>query len=131
MKNTKLLCGLMLIAGMVISGSALADRGYGGRGGHGGHVGVGLYFGVPYPYSYYPYPYPYAYPYGYYPPVVVTPAQPPVYVEQGAVPPASQQAPIVSDNYYWYHCDNPNGYYPYIKECPSGWQKVTPTPPSQ
>lgn len=133
MKSMKLFCGLMLLAGVTISGSAMADRGYGGHGGHGGHFGVGLYFGVPYPYSYYPYPYPYAYPYGYYPPVVVTPAQPPVYVEQGAAPPSSssQQAPIVSDNYYWYHCDNPNGYYPYIKECPGGWQKVTPTPPSQ
>ncbi len=143
MKSMKLFCGLMMLAGVTISGSALADRGHGGSGGHGGygghgsygghggHFGMGLYFGVPYPYSYYPYPY--AYPYDYYPPVVITPAQPPVYVEQGAMPPSTspQQAPNTSNNYYWYHCDNPDGYYPYVKECPSGWQKVVPTPPSQ
>ena len=131
MKNSKLLYGLMLLWGITLSGSALADHGYGGHGGHGGHIGLGLYFGAPYPYTYYPYPYPYPYPYSYYPPVVVTPSQPPVYVEQGAPPSTTQQTPSVPDNYYWYHCDKPVGYYPYIKECPGGWQKVTPTPPAQ
>ena len=131
----KLFYGLMLIGGMTLSESALADHGHGGHDGHGSHggnFGLGLYFGVPYayPYNYYPYPY-YPYPYSYYPPVVVTPSQPPVYVEEGTPPSSSQQAPSVPDNYYWYHCDKPDGYYPYVKECPSGWQKVTPTPPSQ
>ena len=28
--------------------------------------------------------------------------------------------------YYWYRCDNPSGYYPYIKECPAGWRRVVP-----
>ena len=132
MKKIKLLCGLMLVAVVSMSGTALADRGHGGHGGGhgGGHFGFGLYLGAPfYPYSYYPYPYPYAYPYGYYPPTVVTPAQPPVYIEQGTSQEAPQQAPAQSDNYYWYHCDKPDGYYPYIKECPGGWQKVAPTPP--
>ena len=132
MKKIKLLCGLMLVAVVSMSGTALADRGHGGHGGGhgGGHFGFGLYLGAPYyPYSYYPYPYPYAYPYGYYPPTVVTPAQPPVYIEQGTSQEAPQQAPAESDNYYWYHCDKPDGYYPYIKECPGGWQKVAPTPP--
>jgi hypothetical protein len=27
---------------------------------------------------------------------------------------------------YWYYCDNPQGYYPYIKACPGGWMKVVP-----
>ena len=132
MKKIKLLCGLMLVAVVSMSGTALADRGHGGHGGGhgGGHFGFGLYLGAPfYPYSYYPYPYPYAYPYGYYPPTVVTPAQPPVYIEQGTPQEAPQQAPAESDNYYWYHCDKPDGYYPYIKQCPGGWQKVAPTPP--
>lgn len=56
-------------------------------------------------------------------PVVVTPApsSPPVYIEQGNG----------RDAAYWYHCNNPEGYYPYIKECPGGWQKVVPhAPPS-
>jgi hypothetical protein len=25
---------------------------------------------------------------------------------------------------YWYYCPNPQGYYPYIKNCPNGWMKV-------
>jgi hypothetical protein len=139
MKNMKWLCAILLLVAISISGLAqAAPRHGGGHGGHvysghrhsgHGHVGIGLYFGVPYGYPYYP---PYYYPY-YYPPVMVTPAQPPVYIEQA--PPSSYvppdiAAPTESDHYYWYHCDKPDGYYPYIKECPSGWQKVTPTPPA-
>lgn len=33
--------------------------------------------------------------------------------------------------YYWYYCDNPAGYYPYVKSCHGPWRAVTPTPPSQ
>ncbi|OIQ86959.1 hypothetical protein GALL_311780 [mine drainage metagenome] len=121
MKSTKLSYGLMLLAGLLISGVALADR---------GHVGVGFYFGGPFP-GYYPpayYPYPYYPPY--YPPAVMTvPAQPQVYIEQAS--PEPQQAPAPQASSYWYHCSNPEGYYPYIKECPEGWQKVVPTPPPQ
>lgn len=116
-----------------------APRHGGGHGGHvyaghhhsgHGHLGIGLYFGMPYGYPYYP---PYYYPY-YYPPVVVAPAQPPVYIEN--TPPSSYIPPDVaqpseSDYYYWYHCDKPEGYYPYIKECPGGWKKVKPIPPDQ
>jgi hypothetical protein len=132
MKSIKLLSGLMLLAGISISGTALADRGHGHGHGHGGHVhgSFGLYFGFPYPYDPYPYYNPYRYPY--YPPVITVPVptQPPVYIEQGEAPPTLQQAPA-AENYYWYHCDRPEGYYPYIKECPGGWQKVAPTPPPQ
>ena len=56
-------------------------------------------------------PAPYYYP-G--PPVVVQ--QPPAY-EQAAPP----QAPT-----YWYYCPNPQGYYPYIQQCPNGWMPVVP-----
>ena len=48
-----------------------------------------------------------------YPPVVVAP--PPVVVQ-----PSPQ---------YWYYCDNLQGYYPYVPQCPGGWRAVTPTPP--
>ena len=140
MKYIKLLCSILLLVGIAANGLAYAGpRHGGGHGGHvyaghrhsgHGHVGIGLYFGVPYGYPYYP---PYYYPY-YYPPVIVTPARPPVYIEQA--PPSSYippdiAAPSESDQYYWYHCDKPDGYYPYVKECPGGWKKVTPTPPSQ
>jgi hypothetical protein len=30
---------------------------------------------------------------------------------------------------YWYYCRDPEGYYPYVTKCPSGWAKVAPTPP--
>jgi hypothetical protein len=71
-------------------------------------------------------PYPYNYPY--YPPsaVAVNP-QPPVYVQQPAAPVAPQAQTAPSEN-FWYHCSKPEGYYPYVKECPKGWQKVSPTP---
>ena len=81
--------------------------------GHGGHgffgprlgVGIGAYWG--------PYWDPYWAPYAA-PPVVVTPP-PQVYI-----PPAPPT---------WYYCDNPQGYYPSVPQCPSGWRPVTPTPP--
>ena len=92
-----------------------------GRGGGYGRSGFGFYFGAPlYPYPYYSTPYRYPY---YYPPVVITvPVTPPVYIQQS--PPAAQQNP----SGYWYYCNSPEGYYPYIKECPNGWQQVEPRP---
>jgi len=51
-----------------------------------------------------------------YPPVVVTP--PPVVYVQPA-----PQAP-----FFWYYCENPQGYYPYVQQCPGGWRPVAPTP---
>lgn len=63
------------------------------------------------------------YPYGYYPaPPVVIQQGPPVYVQP------EQEQP-----YYWYYCQDPQGYYPYVKSCPGGWMKVVPevTPPQQ
>jgi hypothetical protein len=104
---------------------AFARGGGGGRGGgfHGGFhgyggggvevfVGPGFWWGGPgwwgpgYPYYDYP---GYSYPY-YAPPMYVQPEQP-------APPPA-----------YWYYCQNPPGYYPYIKKCPGGWLTVVPPP---
>src|SRR2546428_12259210 len=29
----------------------------------------------------------------------------------------------------WYYCANPQGYYPYVQQCPGGWRPVAPTPP--
>ena len=57
-----------------------------------------------------------AYPDYLYPPEVVqeTPLE---YIQQEPEP-----APIA----YWYYCQNPQGYYPYIKECPGGWLTVVP-----
>ncbi len=42
-----------------------------------------------------------------------------VYVQ----PPATQS--------YWYYCASPEGYYPYVTQCPGGWTQVAPqTSPS-
>lgn len=115
MKAQKFLSVLivLLLAGL---GSAWA---------HGGRVGVGVYFG-PGPY-WGPGPWYYPPPYYYRPEVVVVPApQPPVYIEQ------QQEAPVETapqpSSQYWYYCAAAKGYYPYVKECPGGWQKVLPQP---
>lgn len=87
-------------------------------------IGIGLHFGVPlaaFPYSYY-YPPPYYYYPPYYPTTVVVPSQPTVYVEQG-----SQPAPQPAQS-YWYYCADSHAYYPYVKDCPAGWQRVAPQP---
>jgi hypothetical protein len=98
----------------------------GGGGWRGGWWGPGVFIGAGlaapfwwYPYYGYPYPYAYPYPYGYpaYSPPVVE-GSPQTYIEQEA--PAQQ---------YWYYCQNPQGYYPYVRECPGGWQQVAPQPP--
>jgi hypothetical protein len=86
-------------------------------------VGVGVGIGVPlYGPWYYP-AYPYAYPYGYYAPapVVVQPAAPPVYVENG-----SAAAGQTSGD--WFYCREPEGYYPYVKQCNQAWERVPAQP---
>ena len=127
---------VLILIGTLASGSALAQhRGHG----HGGNVRFGISLGVPfYPFGYYPAPY-YAYPYAYpayaypapvygYTPAVMGPSSPPVYVEQSVVhtAPAPSQA---QGN--WYYCAASNAYYPYVAECPDGWQRVPAQPPSR
>jgi hypothetical protein len=63
--------------------------------------------------------------YGYYPPpsqVIVQERIP----EPGYLPPPD--APPPSQN--WYHCDNPQGFYPYVRSCNGPWQSVPVTPPN-
>ena len=107
---------VVLVLCALASASALAWH-------HGGHVRFGVFVGPGYwyppPYYYYP---PYYSPY--YPPVVTAPSSPPVYIEQGG----SQPAPAQSQG-YWYYCADSRAYYPYVKECPGGWQRVAPQPP--
>jgi hypothetical protein len=126
MKWIKAIAAAVLV-GTITTGNALADgRGHGHFHGHGhfnGHARLGVFIGVPlFAPWYYPPPYYYPPPSYYYPPVVAVPSSPPVYIERG-----DDHAPTQS--YYWYHCSNPEGYYPYVKQCPSGWQQVAPQPP--
>jgi hypothetical protein len=57
------------------------------------------------------------------PPVVVAPA-PPVEV-QPAPQVYVQPLPLQT---YWYYCEAPSGYYPYVQQCPGGWRPVNPSP---
>lgn len=108
--------------------AARGSRGGASRGGvhHGGghffrgpgvrsHTHIGFFFGSPfYSWPYLPYP-------GYAPlnsvPLAIE------YIEK------DEAARSPSD--YWYFCPDSKTYYPYVKECPSGWQAVEPvTPPA-
>ena len=117
-----------LVLAMMTSVPAFA-RGGGYRHHGGGHhhssVSVGFAFGYPgYWGGYYPYPaYAYYPPAYYYPPDTYYSSSPPVYVERGdANPPAERSQG------YWYFCPETSAYYPYVKQCAGGWQKVSPQP---
>lgn len=107
-------------------GPGWGHHGWGRHGWYGGRSGFSFYFGGPaaafgYPYgSYY-----YGPPAYYYPPSVVgVPVSPPLYIEE---------APMSSEAHpsgYWYYCTNPEGYYPYVKECTNQWRQVAPNPPN-
>lgn len=109
--RTAALALLVALAGVIASEPVLAH----GR----GRVSIGVGFGYPFwgPWWYYPPP-----PYYYYPPTVYVPAQPTTYVEQGSAPAAEAAG-------WWYYCDKSRGYYPYVRECPTGWERVPPSPP--
>lgn len=119
---------IAVLAAALASTPAYAGRGHGHGHRHGG-VTFGFFVGAPLlAYSlyrpYYP-PFHYYYPREVYAPVVVT--QPPVYIEQPAPPP--QAAPLPPQS-WWYYCAESQTYYPYVRECPAGWQRVSPQPPA-
>ncbi len=92
---------------------------------HGGRVrfGFGVTIGAP---VFWPGWYPG--PHYYYPqPIVVVPAAPPaptVYVERAEPAPARPDAAN-----WWYFCRDANAYYPYVKQCSAGWERVSPQAP--
>jgi hypothetical protein len=51
---------------------------------------------------------------------MVAPAAPAQYVERS-------DQPLQSG--YWYYCETSRGYYPYVKDCATGWKAVPPAPP--
>jgi len=131
---------IMVMFGAFASNYAMAQhRGHGVSRGHGygGHARIGISVGVPlFATGYYYSPY-YAYPaYVYRPPVYVYPSAdyrtyaPTEYVERSVVqvPQVQSLAPASGD---WYYCAASSAYYPYVKECPSGWQRVPAQPPNR
>ncbi|HWR91636.1 MAG TPA: hypothetical protein VN300_04385 [Desulfobacterales bacterium] len=99
---------------LAIPWMSYAGHGYHGHGHHGGtrvFIGGSYWFGPPPfwgPRYYYGGPVYYAPP-----PVIVQPST--GYIERGQ-----------EEAEYWYYCENPQGYYPYIRSCPGGWMKVVP-----
>jgi hypothetical protein len=133
MKHINVACLIVALLGVFTSNSIYARVGHGGHHGgghHGGgwghsgyYSGMGLGLGLGYGLGYYGGSY-YSPYYSYPPTVVAVPVTPPVYIQQS--PPVIQQYPAG----YWYYCSNPQGYYPYIKQCLGAWQQVNPTPSS-
>ena len=113
--------GILALA-LILAGAMAAETALAGR----SSVTFGFSFGFP-GYWYYPPPYYYppAYPYynPYYYPPYADPSAPVTYTEQGAQPGASQPP-----TQWWYYCVDSKAYYPYVRECAGGWQRVPPTP---
>jgi len=95
-----------------------------------------IFIGAPFsaaPFYYAPYyapPVVYAPPPVYYQPtpgIIVPPTQPGAsgYIEQQPGPSASTP----DAGAWWYYCAEQKSYYPYVRECPGGWEKVPPEPP--
>jgi hypothetical protein len=102
-------------------------RGGGGHGGGDGGSGDGgsVIIGFPYPSGpdvpnpYPPSPYPY--------PGKIPPAPP---APRGRPPAGGNIATNQPQPWpVWYYCDQPNGYYPYVKVCTDGWQRLPVMPP--
>ena len=88
---------------------------------HGGFWGPRVYIGGPFWY-----PGPYAYPYPVYaPPLYTAPVYGSPVVEEPLPPPAYVEPRSTA---YWYYCQDPPGYYPYVSTCAGGWQQVAPQP---
>jgi hypothetical protein len=114
--NIRWIGAISLAVALLVTSAGTGHAWRGGRfhvGFHHGfrHAPARFFFGVgigPF------WPYAYAYPYAYPPAVVVPPAY---------IPPATQ-------GQYWWYCDNPPGYDPYVPSCLGGWRPVAPTPQS-
>ena len=114
MKKKILMFLFAAVAALLVAGVAPVYAHGGVRAG----IWIGPVWGPWWGPSYYSYYYPYYYGYG--PPVMQQPA--PAYDYNQPAPPAQEQP------YYWYFCPDAKAYYPYVKQCPGGWQKVIPSP---
>jgi outer membrane protein OmpA-like peptidoglycan-associated protein len=123
-----LVIAVAVMAVLISAGTVTAGGGWHGGGHwHGGwgwgwpYYGLGFATGafLSYPYSYYPY-YPY---YSYYP------YYPYAYAQTYSPSPrviVRERKPAM-DTWYYY-CRKSNAYYPYVRRCPGGWEKVPIVP---
>jgi hypothetical protein len=114
MNNTLQKSLLVVLSLGLVSGAAWADRGR-------------IYFGFNAGLPWWPY-----HPYALYPPqtlVIERPAPAPtVYIQQAPMPPVAAEPVQTKEGGYWYYCAAQRNYYPYIKRCPGGWEKLSPEP---
>jgi len=87
---------------------------------------IGVYIGPPAVFGPWYYPPRYSF-YHAYPPVVVVPSAPPIYVEQPRAP--APEPRVAQPQAYWYYCAESQTYYPYVDRCAEPWQRVLPHPP--
>ena len=132
MNAARFVSAVVVAAGLLASDAVYADpHAVRGRIGWDITIGVPGPWYYPSPYHYYPYN-PYYYPPRHYyydhPPRVVVPAPPTEYIERESRPQSGASGAMVPG--YWYYCRSQNGYYPYVKECPSAWERVSPQPPA-
>lgn len=126
MKRLRPGCIVVLLLASLAAGVTWAHRGH-GHGDRRAHIGVVIGIPLTGSWHYRSHDFP-AYPYAYsYPPVIAVP--PPVYIERtpaerDSTPPVARQP-----NYWWYYCPSAQGYYPYVQQCPQGWQPIAPHPP--
>lgn len=152
MTNRRWIYLIIALLALASTDSVLARRGHGGHhhhhhigghhhhGGHGhlrlginmggyynpGFFGAGVYNPGAYGYRSYGYPNQFLNVPAYsYPPTVVAPVTPPVYIQQ------EQPRPVQTQANYWHYCQKPEGYYPYVRSCPGGWLQVAPQPAAQ
>ena len=56
------------------------------------------------------------------------------FVQGGALAPwpywYNYPPPSYAPSLYWAYCQSPEGYYPYVQDCPGGWVPVVPAPPA-
>lgn len=107
--NAALALGVLL--GVLAGANAWAAPGHGHHHQHGG-ARFGVLVGAP---LFWPAYGPYWYDPPYYRYNLMAP--PPVYIERDAAPDAK---PL------WYFCGDPQGYYPYVKQCAGAWRPVAP-----
>lgn len=133
MRRDRAIAVLILLLGLTASGIAWAHgnqghQGFRGHHHHGhfhGRASAGVAIGVPlFSYPYYPHSATHVYAY---PPVAAAPYPPPVYIERDD--PGQSDGAAPQGTGYWHYCANPQGYYPYVKDCPAGWQLVPAYPP--
>ena len=105
-------------------GPGFRGDGFRGRDHFSGNIFIGPSFGWYDPF-WWPYG-PYGYGWDYYPPPRVVERvyspPPPDYLGVPDGPPPQQN---------WYHCRNPEGFYPYVRECNGDWEAVPVTPPPE